>query len=99
MKLNGGDKLLMSHSDWDALEQAVLTTYPLFQQRLYELCRLSDHEYHVCLLLKIGFKPSDIARLTIRSDEAISSTRRRLYQRAFGKKGSPSEWDELIRTL
>ncbi len=99
VKLNGGDKQLMSHSDWDALEKAVLTTYPQFRQRLYELCRLSDHEYHVCLLLKIGFKPSDIARLTIRSDEAISSTRRRLYQRAFGKKGSPSEWDELIRTL
>ncbi len=99
LKLNGGDKLLMSPSEWDALEQAVLTTYPLFRQRLYELCHLSDHEYHVCLLLKMKFKPSDIARLTIHSNEAISSTRRRLYQRVFGKKGSPSEWDEMIKTL
>jgi hypothetical protein len=44
-------------------------------------------------------KPSDIARITIRSDEAITSTRRRLYERAFGRKGKPSDWDEVIKML
>ncbi|UKK47777.1 hypothetical protein L6475_11215 [Prevotella sp. E9-3] len=99
LKLNGGDTTLMTDSDWEALQQAVLSAYPLFRQRLYELCRLSSHDYHVCLLLKVGMKPSDIARLTIRSDEAISSTRRRLYERAFGKKGKPTDWDQLIKVL
>ncbi len=98
-KLSGADRSPMNSDGWEALHQCVISQYPLFRQRLFQLSRVSDHEYHVCLLLKLGFKPSDIARLTIRSDEAISSTRRRLYQRAFGKKGSPSAWDELIQTL
>lgn len=99
LKLNGGDNKPMTDSDWDSLEQSIIKDYPHFRQRLYDLCRLSTHDYHICLLLKTGMKPSDIARLTIRSDEAISSTRRRLYQRAFGSNGSPSDWDEVIKTL
>ena len=99
MKLNGADSTKMTDNDWDALEQTILAAYPSFRQRLYSLCRLSPHDYHVCLLLKMGIKPSDVARLTIRSDEAISSTRRRLFQRAFGRKGTPGEWDEIIKTI
>lgn len=98
-KLNGGDEKPMDIADWQELEKAVLTTYPHFRQRLYDLCRLSDHDYHVCLLLKLSLKPSDIARLTFRSDEAISSTRRRLFERGFGRKGSPAEWDDVIQSL
>ena len=98
-KLNGGDDKLVSDDDWETLQTAVLSAYPTFKQRLADLCRLSVHDYHVCLLIKIGMKPSDIARITIRSDEAITSTRRRLYERAFGRKGTPSDWDEVIKML
>ena len=98
-KLNGGDARPMTDDDWEALHTAVLSAYPTFKQRLADLCRLSAHDYHVCLLIKIGMKPSDIARITIRSDEAITSTRRRLYERAFGRKGKPSDWDEVIKML
>lgn len=99
LKLNGGDEKPLNDADWQELETVVLAAYPHFRQRLYDLCRLSKHDYHVCLLLKLSFKPSDIARLTIRSDEAISSTRRRLYERGFGRKGIPAEWDEVIQSL
>lgn len=99
VKLNGGDTLPMRGADWQELEAEVLKRYPNFKLRLCELCRLSDHDYHVCLLLKIGIKPSEIARLTIRSDEAISSTRRRLYERAFGMKGKPTDWDEVVKAI
>lgn len=98
-KLNGSDAKSLTDYDWTLLEQHILALYPNFHDRLYDLCRLSSHDYHVCLLIKSGIKPSDIARLTIRSDEAISSTRRRLYQRAFGRKGAPSDWDEVIKML
>ncbi len=99
LKLNGGDSATMNDDDWRVLESTVLRVYPHFRQRLFELCRLSDHDYRVCMLLKIGIRPSEIARLTIRSDEAITSTRRRLYERAFGKKGKPTDWDEVVKTL
>ena len=98
-KLNGGDDRPMNSDDWERLQTMVLSAYPAFRHRLSDLCRVSDHDYHVCLLLKIGMKPSDIARLTIHSDEAITSTRRRLYERAFGRKGKPSDWDEIVKAL
>ena len=94
----------MTHSnldkeEWDKLEETVLQFYPLFRTRLQQLAQVSAHDYRVCLLLKIGMKPSEIATLTLRSNEAISSSRRRLYYKATGQKGSPNEWDRIIESL
>ena len=97
--VNGGDSTRITDEEWKAVEEAVLKVYPSFKNRLYDLCRLSEHDYHVCLLLKMEFRPTDIACLTVRSDEAISSTRRRLFERAFGHKGSPKDWDDVVKTL
>lgn len=98
-KLNGGDTTHITEEDWEELEKTVLAAYPNFRIRLFDLCRLSSHDYHVCLLLKMNMRPSDIARLTARSDEAITSTRRRLYERAFGQRGTPQQWDEVILSI
>ena len=97
-KLETADSV-MSSDEWSEIEKTILLLYPDFRNRLFELCKLSTHEYHVCLLLKISMKPSEIALLTSHSNEAISSTRRRLYARVYGKKGTPKEWDEVIKTL
>ena len=85
--------------DWQMLADAVNQAYPQFSSRLFALCSLSSHEYHVCLLLKAGFEPVRIATLTLRSKAAVSTVRSRLYEKAFGKKGSAKDWDEVIRTL
>ena len=85
--------------DWQSLIDAIAQAYPKFSSRLFSLCSLSSHEYHVCLLLKAGFEPVRIASLTLRSKAAVSTVRSRLYEKAFGKKGSAKDWDEVIRTL
>ena len=85
--------------DWQSLSDAVSHAYPQFSSRLFSLCSLSPHEHHVCLLLKAGFEPARIASLTLRSKAAVSTVRSRLYEKAFGKKGSAKDWDEVIRTL
>ena len=85
--------------DWQMLADAVNQAYPQFSSRLFSLCSLSSHEYHVCLLLKAGFEPVRIATLTLRSKAAVSTVRSRLYEKAFGKKGSAKDWDEVIKTL
>lgn len=85
--------------DWQMLADAVNQAYPQFSSRLFSLCSLSSHEYHVCLLLKAGFEPVRIATLTLRSKAAVSTVRSRLYEKAFGKKGSAKDWDEVILTL
>ncbi len=94
-----GDAGYLSTDDWEEIEQTILRIYPDFSTNLTTLCKLSEHEYHVCLLLKMEIAPSSIAELTAHSKEAITSTRRRLYEKAFGKKGSPKDWDDVILSI
>lgn len=92
-------KKLLSNDNWKELEETINATYKGFTENLRKLCELNDHEYHVCLLIKIHKSPIEIAKLTVHSKEAITSTRRRLYEKVFCKKGSPKDWDDFIYSL
>lgn len=48
---------------------------------------------------ELEISPIDIAKLTMHSKEAITSNRRRLYEKVFGKKGTPKDWDSFILSL
>jgi len=61
--------------------------------------RLSDSEYHVCLLVRAGFSPADIGILMQQSPSNISNIRKRLYQKMTGKDGSPKDFDKYIKSL
>ena len=90
----------ITEKEWDRLDHEVNSIFNEFYKRVHNLIpEISQHEYKVCLLLKIGTRPTDIARLTNRSKEAINSTRRRLYEKAFGRKGRPADWDDIISSL
>lgn len=89
----------MTDQDFQALNQVVNSVYSNFAERLYSLCKLSGHEYRVCLLVKLRMQPKDIGTLTAHSKEGIATTRSRLYQKVFGKKGSSKEWDDFILSL
>ena len=89
----------LSDQDFLLLNQVVNSVYANFTERLYSLCKMSNHEYHVCLLVKVRVQPKDIAALTAHSKESVASTRSRLYQKVFGKKGSSKEWDDFILSL
>ena len=65
---------------------------------------VSGHDYgaqemRITLLIKAGIAPADIARLTSRSKQSVSSTRSRLFLKAFGRKGTPAEWDEFVMSV
>lgn len=89
----------LSEEEWDELDKSVNDVYESFSSTLTEHCKMSKHEYNVCLLLKIGISPAEISRLTNRTQQAINSTRSRLYFKFFGKKGSASEWDDFIKSI
>lgn len=93
------EKKILTDDDWRELDEQLSEVYPLFHDRLVDLCKLSENEYRVCVLLKAQFSPSQIAVLTCHSKESVSATRRRLYMKAFGKKGAPADWDAIIRSL
>ena len=89
----------LSENDWEELAQIVNSAYPNFKKKLNELVSLNEQDYRICLLTKINVKPIHIAQLTAHSPEAISSSRRRLYQKCTNKKGKPQDWDEIIHLL
>jgi hypothetical protein len=85
--------------DWNELESQLKCVYPGFTNNLFSLCKMSDIEYHVCLLTKLHASPTEMANVLCKDTSSISSIRSRLYQKVFGKKGGAKDWDEFIFTL
>lgn len=92
-------KIKISSSDWQELNKAIDETYNHFSQRLQELYPVTDIELKVCLLLKIELSPQQIAIITIRSKQAISSIRKRLYKKLFNDDGNTDQLDSFIRNF
>lgn len=89
----------LSDEDWAELSDVVNEVYTGFADKLYSLCRMSAQDYRVSLLIKIRLQPKDIATLTAHSKESVASTRSRLYQKVFGKKGSTKDWDDFVLSI
>ncbi len=89
----------MGDEHWQQLAVLVDSIYTGFTEKLYSLYHLSANDYHVCLLVKIHIQPKDIAILTAHSKESVATTRSRLYQKIFGKRGSTKDWDDFILSL
>ena len=60
---------------------------------------MSSNEYHVCLLIKVGFSPKDISILMGLSLSNISNIRKRLFEKMTGRKGSAKDFDKFIMSL
>ena len=93
------DGRMMSEDEWAELTDVVNSVYTGFSDKLYSLCRMSEQDMRVSLLIKLRLQPKDIATLTAHSKESVASTRSRLYQKVFGKKGSTRDWDDFILSI
>ena len=89
----------LTDEDWHILADTIDKTHHDFTRHLNEFHRLTPQELRITLLIKAGIAPADIARLTSRSKQSVSSTRSRLFLKVFGRKGTPAEWDEFVATL
>ena len=89
----------MTDEDWHILEDTFAKIHPTFLSRLQTFHKFSSHEMHICLLLRLGLQPAALAQLTAHSKQSVSSTRSRLFEKAFGQKGTPAQWDEFILSL
>lgn len=96
--VQGSDEKI-GNDDWKELMCAVDEAYNQFTTRLLELYPMKTIEIQVCVLIKIGLSPAQIAFITIRSRQAISSIRKRLYSKVMGKDGTPEQWDNFINTF
>lgn len=85
----------MTVAEYTKLKE-IFSTYPPFSKWENEL---NDNEYQICLLIRIGFTPSEIGILTKLSPSNISNIRKRLYQKLAGKEGTPKDFDRYIKAL
>ena len=85
--------------DWEQLDNYINLQFPGFKSVLYKLAKLSDIEYHVSLLLKCKFSPTEIAKLVNLSKSGLGNARKRLFVKAFNTDGTASDWDKFIISL
>ena len=89
----------MKDAEWEEMRERVNEVYPNFTSTLRGLCKMSETEWQVCMMIKLRVAPTDIAKVMSKDASSISSIRKRLFKKVFGKKGRPKEWDDYILSL
>lgn len=84
----------MTEEDWTELADTVEELIPNFIPMLKNL--VSDRDYRICLLIRLGIPASLMARLLNLSDAAISKSRKTMLKKLCGKVGKPKEFDEYV---
>lgn len=87
----------LSNEDWielsDLIEQLILS----FPQMLKN--RLTEKEYHICLLIRLHISPSSISNLVGLSNSGVSLSRKRMLEKVCGKDGTAKDFDKFILSL
>lgn len=89
----------LTRAEWTEVEDELEELLGDFRVFLYNAYELSEQEYHICLLIKLGFKNNEIGTLTSREPNAISLARKRLYKKLTGSDGSAADLDLFVRGL
>ena len=84
----------MCEEDWKELADTIEEVVPSFIPVLKN--KLNDKDYQICLLVRLGFSTSLVARLLGLSDAAISKSRKTMLKKICRKEGKPKEFDEYI---
>ncbi len=96
---DANSKSKLREKDWKSLETLLDQEFDQFTMRLKGVGNLSELEYRMSLLIKLGIKPMIMSRLLFTSKENVTSVRSRVYKKIFGVKASPDQWDDFIRKL
>ena len=83
--------------DRKELEKTIECLIPSFIPILKE--RLSEKEYHICLLIKLGFSTSFIATLVGITSSGVSASRKTMLAKLCNRVGTPKDFDEYVRKI
>ena len=94
-------KPIKDNAIWDRLERTVLTVAPDFISNLKLLAgnRLTSQELHTALLIKCGFRSSEMMTLVARSNGAVSSRRSFLGEKILDEKHKAHVIEGIIKLL
>ncbi len=89
-----------TRADWDEVESVLEQLDSCFLEWLNRKePYINVKEYRLCVLIRLGFIPTEMAILLSTSRSNITNIRSRLTEKLFGKKGSSSDFDILISQL
>lgn len=86
---------------WQELEQLIEQIFPGFKSNLWKFSdgKATAVEVQVALLIKCGISPSEMAKLLNRAKNTISTRRKSLFVKIFGKDRDPKILDNFILYL
>ncbi len=84
----------MCEDDWKELAETVEKAIPDFIPRLKD--KVNDKDYRICLLIRLGFSTSFMARILGVSGASICKSRKTMLKKLCGKSGKPKEFDEFV---
>ncbi len=87
-------KAEMHEEDWKELADTIEKVIPNFIPMLKN--QVSYRDYQICLLIRLGFSTSLMARLLNLSDATISKSRKTMLKKLCGKVGKPKDFDEYV---
>lgn len=92
------DKVINAQ-EWKELDAMINREIIDFKTNLYSYYNISPHEYHICMLIRLEFSPTDIATLLGCTTSAVSKARKRLQEKFFSDEGTPKDFDIFIKAL
>lgn len=93
------EKKNLHSEDWLTIENAIDFIYPDFKKILLDMSNISQHEYEICILVKLGFTNTDIATIMNRTPGTISLSRSTLYKKLLKKEGKACDFNDFINSL
>lgn len=87
---------MASSSDWNEMDRYILQYHP----SVFKLRKdITNVEFDVTVLVRLGFKSSEICVLLGLTKSNVGNIRKRLYKKVTGNEGSSRDFDAYIRTL
>ncbi len=87
-----------TEDQWGELESEMKSLMPGFHQLLQDARSLNLKEKRICFLVRVGFKPKEIASLMGETSSSVSMLRTRIYSKLFGGKGSGRDLDRMLKS-
>ena len=88
-----------SSRQWNMLDDIFESFFKHFRLTLEKKHKLSENEYRICMLVWLGFSPSQMKILMNMSSSNISNIRKRLSKKLFNREMTTSKFDEEIRKI
>lgn len=89
----------LTDEDWHQMDDAINTCFKDFKITLARIYTLKEHEYHICILVKLHFSVAAMSILLHREPSSITMARKRLCKKFFKTEENASKFDRFIESI